>query len=182
MNEHSLKYDAVSAMKKLRKAGASQGQAEAHVEVISGALENVATKSDLEQVEISLTAKTDQGNKLLLQQMEFMKDEMKSMNSGINQQITFVKDEMKSMNNGINQQITSVKDEMKSMNSGFNQQMTSVKDEMKSMDNGFNQRMDSMKDEFNQKLEKNFYKLLAFLPPAILTVIAVWEFAKDKLS
>ena len=143
MNEHSLKYDAVSAMKKLRKAGVSQGQAEAHIEVISGALENVATKSDLEQVEKSLTAKTDQGNKLLLQQME-------------------------SMNNNFNQR-------MDSMNDNFNQQMDSMND-------NFNQQMDSMKDDFNQKLEKYFYKLLAFLPAATLTIIAAWEFVKDKLS
>ena len=168
MNEHSLKYDAVSALKKLRKAGVSQGQAEAHVEVISGALENVATKSDLKQLEKSLTAKTDQESKLLLQQMEFMKDEMKSMNNGINQQITSVKDEMKSMNNGLNQR-------MDSMNYGLNQRMDS-------MDDNFNQQITSVKDDFNQKLEKNFYKMLAFLPPAILTLIALWEFVKDKLS
>ena len=66
MNEHSLKYNAVSALKKLKKAGVSQGQAEAHVEVISDALENVATKSDLKQMENSLLARMD----LLAQKME----------------------------------------------------------------------------------------------------------------
>ena len=66
MNEHSLKYNAVSALKKLRKAGVSQGQAEAHVEVISDALENVATKSVLKQMENSLLARMD----LLAQKME----------------------------------------------------------------------------------------------------------------
>lgn len=66
MNEHSLKYNAISALKKLRKAGVSQGQAEAHVEVISDALENVATKSDLKQMENSLLARMD----LLAQKME----------------------------------------------------------------------------------------------------------------
>ena len=66
MNEHSLKYNAVSALKKLRKAGVSQGQAEAHVEVISDALENVATKSVLNQMENSLLARMD----LLAQKME----------------------------------------------------------------------------------------------------------------
>ena len=121
MNEHSLKYDAVSALKKLRKAGVSQGQAEAHVEVISGALENVATKSDLERVEKSLTTKTEQGNKLLLQQMEFMKDEMKSMNNGLNQRID-------SMNDNFNQR-------MDSMDSNFNQRMDS-------MDENFNQKVE----------------------------------------
>ena len=66
MNEYSLKYNAISALKKLRKAGVSQGQAEAHVEVISDALENVATKSDLKQMENSLLARMD----LLSQKME----------------------------------------------------------------------------------------------------------------
>ncbi len=106
MNEHSLKYNAVSALKKLKKAGVSQGQAEAHVEVISDALENVATKSDLKQKENSLVARMD----LLSQQIEFLRD------------------------------------------------------------------------EFNQKMEKNFYKLLVLFPIACVSLLAVYDYLKDKFS
>ena len=95
MNEHSLKYNAVTALKKLKKAGVSQGQAEAHVEVISDALENVATKSDLKQMENSLLA-----------------------------------------------------------------------------------RMDLL----SQKMETNFYKLLVLLPAAVVSLYALYDYLKDKLS
>ena len=95
MNEHSLKYNAISALKKLRKAGVSQGQAEAHVEVISDALENVATKSDLKQMENSLLA-----------------------------------------------------------------------------------RMDLL----SQKMETNFYRLLVLFPPAVVSLYALYDYLKDKLS
>ena len=115
------KYDTSSALKKLREAGVSRRQAEAHVEIISDALENVATKADLEQMENSLIAKIDQGNKLLLQQMNFMKE-------------------------------------------------------------GFNQQIEFLRNDFNQKMETNFYKLLVLLPAAVVSLYALYDYLKDKLS
>ena len=113
MNEHSLKYNAVSALKKLRKAGVSQGQAEAHVEVISDTLENAATKSDQKQKENSLIARMDS----LVARMDLL-----------SQQIEF------------------------------------------------------LRDEFNQKMEKNFYKLLVLFPIACVSLLAVYDYLKDKFS
>ena len=113
MNEHSLKYNAVSALKKLRKAGVSQGQAEAHVEVISDALENVSTKSDQKQTENSLVTRMDS----LVTRMDLL-----------SQQIEF------------------------------------------------------LRDEFNQKMEKNFYRLLVLFPPAVVSLYALYDYLKDKLS
>ena len=110
MKKHPPKYDTSSALKKLREAGVNQQQAEAHVEIISDALENVATKPDLEQMENSLIAKIDQGYKLLSQQMDFMKE------------------------------------------------------------------------SFNQKMEKYFYKLLVLLPAAGVSLLAVYDYLKDKFS
>ena len=110
MKKNPPKYDSSSALKKLREAGVSQRQAEAHVEIISDILENVATKADLKQMENSLIAKIDQGNKLLLQQMNFMKEEL------------------------------------------------------------------------NQKMEKYFYKLLVLFPIVCVSLLAVYDYLKDKFS
>ena len=120
MNEHSLKYNAVSALKKLRKAGVSQGQAEAHVEVISDTLDNVATKSDQKQTENSLVTRMDS----LATRMDSLVTRMDLLS----QQIEF------------------------------------------------------LRDEFNQKMEKNFYKLLVLLPPAAVSLYALYDYLKDKLS
>lgn len=97
MKKHPPKYDTGSALKKLREAGVSQRQAEAHVEVIADALQNVATKSDLKQMEKSLVAKINQGNKLLSQQMSSMKEsvdmQMNFMKEGFDQQVSALKKE-----------------------------------------------------------------------------------------
>ena len=121
MKKQPPKYDTSSALKKLREAGVSRRQAETHVEIISDALENVATKADLEQMENSLIAEIDQGNKLILQQMNFMKE-------------------------------------------------------------GFNQQVEFLRDDFNQKMEKYFYKLLVLLPAAGVSLLAVYDYLKDKFS
>ena len=110
MKKQPPKYDTSSALKKLREAGVSQRQAEAHVEIISDILENVVTKADLKQMENSLIAKIDQGNKLLLQQMS------------------------------------------------------------------------SMNEELNQKMEKYFYKLLVLFPIVCVSLLAVYDYLKDKFS
>ena len=120
MNEHSLKYNAVSALKKLRKAGVSPGQAEAHVEVISDALENVSTKSDQKQTENSLVTRMDS----LVARMDSLVARMDLLS----QQIEF------------------------------------------------------LRDEFNQKMENNFYKLLVLFPIACVSLLAVYDYLKDKFS
>ena len=148
------KYDTSSALKKLREAGVSRRQAETHVEIISDALENVATKADLEQMEKSLVAKIDQGNKLLLQQMNFIKEEF-------SQQMEFQRTDN-------NKQVTSLKE-------GFNQQVNALKE-------GFNQQIEFLRNDFNQKMETNFYKLLVLLPAAVVSLYALYDYLKDKLS
>ena len=154
MKKQPPKYDTSSALKKLREAGVSRRQAEAHVEVISDALENVTTKADLEQMENSLIAKIDQGYKLLSQQMDFMKEEF-------SQQMEFQRTDN-------NKQVTSLKE-------GFNQQVNALKE-------GFNQQIEFLRNDFNQKMETNFYKLLVLLPAAVVSLYALYDYLKDKLS
>ena len=127
MNEHSLKYNAVSALKKLRKAGVSQGQAEVHVEVISDALENVATKSDQKQMENSLVTKMDS----LATRMDSLVTRMDSLVTRMDL---------------------------------------------------LSQQFEFLRDEFNQKMEKNFYKLLVLLPAMAVSLYALYDYLKDKLS
>ena len=148
------KYDTSSALKKLREAGVSRRQAETHVEIISDSLENFATKADLEQMENSLIAEIDQGNKLILQQMNFMKE-------GFNQQMEFQRTDN-------NMQVASLKE-------GFSQQVNALKE-------GFNQQVEFLRDDFNQKMEKYFYKLLVLLPAAGVSLLAVYDYLKDKFS
>ena len=143
MKKHPPKYDASSTLKKLREAGVSRREAEAHVEIISDTLENVATKADLEQMENSLIANIDQGNKFLSQQMNFMKE-------------------------GLNQQVNALKE-------GFSQQVNALKE-------GFSQQMEFQRENFNQKMETNFYKLLVLLPAAVVSLYALYDYLKDKLS
>ena len=143
MKKQPPKYDTSSALKKLREAGVSQRQAEAHIEIISDILENVATKADLKQMENSLIAKIDQGNKLLLQQMNFM-------NEGFSQQIEFQRDDN-------NKQVTSLKECL-------------------------NQQINALNEELNQKMEKYFYKSLVLFPIVCVSLLAVYDYLKDKFS
>ena len=134
MNEHSLKYNAVSALKKLRKAGVSQGQAEVHVEVISDALENVATKSDQKQMENSLVTKMDS----LATRMDSLVTRMDSLVTRMDSLVTRM--------------------------------------------DLLSQQFEFLRDEFNQKMEKNFYKLLVLLPAMAVSLYALYDYLKDKLS